>query len=176
MLSLPEEGKPANFAGWVGRYQMETSASPTEVSVGDPITLTLSVSGSEYLDKVDLPALSKDATIDRDFKVPEEMAAGVVRGTVKEFTQTLRPKTSEVRAVPAIKLPFFNPESGRYEIAESRPIPLTVKTARILTSADVEGKSGETAVRKSELETWSQGIAHNYEGPEVWKGNSSGFQ
>jgi len=167
VLPLPEEGKPANFAGWVGRYQVETSASPTEVSIGDPITLTLSISGSEYLDKVELPPLAKDAAIDQDFKVPEEMAAGVVRGTVKEFTQTLRPKHAEVKAVPAIKLLFFNPESGRYEIAESSPIPLTVKPARILTSADVEGKSGETAVRQSELETWSQGIAHNYEGPEV---------
>lgn len=170
VLPLPEEGKPPNFAGWVGRFQVEASASPTEVSVGDPITLTLSVSGSEYLDKVELPPLFRDAAIDRDFKVPEEMAAGVVRGTVKEFTQTLRPKTAEVRAVPTIKLPFFNPESGRYETAESNPIPLTVKTARILTSADVEGKSGESAVQKSELETWSQGIAHNYEGPEVLEG------
>ncbi len=167
VLPLPEEGKPPDFAGWVGRFQVEASASPTEVSVGDPITLTLSVSGSEYLDKVELPPLARDATIDRDFKVPEEMAAGVVRGAVKDFTQTLRPRSAEVKAVPAIKLPFFNPESGRYEIAESRPIPLTVKTARILTSADVEGKSGETGVRQSELETWSQGIAHNYEGPEV---------
>jgi len=29
---------------------------------------------------------------------------------------------------------------------------------------------GETVARKSELDTWSQGIAHNYEGPEVFEG------
>lgn len=166
-LALPEEGKPANFAGWVGRFQLEASASPTEVSIGDPVTLTLSVSGSDYLDNVELPLLAKDPEIDRDFKVPEEIAAGVVRGGVKQFTQTLRPRSAEVKAVPPIKIPYFDPGTGRYEIAQTKPIALTVKSTRVLTSADVEGKSGETRVRKSELENWSQGIAHNYEGPEV---------
>ena len=166
-LALPEEGKPANFAGWVGRFQVEASASPTEVSIGDPVTLTLSISGSEYLENVELPALAKDPEIEKDFKIPEEIAAGVVRGTVKQFTQTLRPKSAEVKAIPPIKIPYFNPDAGRYEIAQSKPIALTVKTTRVLTSADMEGKSGETTVRKSELENWSQGIAYNYEGPEV---------
>jgi hypothetical protein len=166
-LALPEEGKPANFAGWVGHFQVETAASPAEVSVGDPITLTVSVKGPDYLDHVELPPLAKDPEIERDFKVPEEMAAGVVRGSVKQFTQTLRPKSAEVKAVPPLKIPYFNPDSGRYEIAESKPIALMVKAVRVLTSADAEGKPGETAFRKSELESWSQGIAFNYEGPGV---------
>ena len=166
-LALPEEGKPANFAGWVGRFQVEASASPTEVSIGDPVTLTVSVSGSEYLDHVELPALARDPEIEQDFKIPGEIAAGVVRGTIKQFTQTLRPRNAEVKAVPPLKIPYFNPDAGRYEIAQSKPIPLTVKTTRVLTSADVEGKPGETAARKSELENWFQGIAYNYEGPEV---------
>ena len=166
-MDLPEEGKPANFAGWVGRFQVEATASPTEVSVGDPVTLAVSVSGPEYLDNVELPALAKEPAIEQDFKVPEEIAAGVVRGTIKQFTQTLRPKSAEVKAVPPIKIPYFNPDSGRYEIAQSKPIPLSVKATRVLTSADVEGKPGETTVRKSELENWSQGIAYNYEGPEL---------
>lgn len=166
-LALPEEGKPTGFSGWVGRFHVEASASPTEVSIGDPVTLTVAVGGSEYLDNVELPALAKNPEIEKDFKVPEEMAAGVVRGAVKQFTQTLRPKSTDVKAIPPIKVPYFNPDTGRYEIAQSEPIALTVKTTRVLTSADVEGKPGETAVRKSELENWSQGIAYNYEGPEV---------
>ena len=106
-LALPEEGKPAGFAGWVGRFQVEASASPTEVSIGDPVTLTVSVSGSEYLDHVELPALARDPEIEKDFKIPEEMAAGVVRGDVKQFTQTLRPKSADVKAIPPIKSPLL---------------------------------------------------------------------
>jgi hypothetical protein len=167
VLALPEDGRPPGFFGWVGHFQVKATASPTEVSVGDPITLALSVSGSDYPDLVELPLLAKDPLLDEGFKIPEEMAAGVVRGDVKQFTQTLRPRSTEVKAIPPIRIPYFDPDAGRYQIAESGPIPLTVKPTRMLTSADVEGKPGDGAVKKSELENWSQGIAHNYEGPEV---------
>jgi hypothetical protein len=165
--ALPEEGKPPGFSGWVGRFHVEASASPTDVSIGDPITLQVAVGGAPYLDNVELPPLARDLELEKDFKIPDEMASGVVRGDAKQFTQTLRPKSADVRAIPALRFPYFNPDSGRYEIARSNPIALTVKPAKVLTSADAEGKSGETAVRKSELENWSRGIAHNYEGPEV---------
>ena len=108
-LALPEEGRPAGFSGWVGRFQVDASASPTEVSIGDPITLTLSVSGSEYLDNVELPPLAKDPQLEKDFKIPEEMAAGVTRGDVKQFTQTLRPKSADVKAIPPIRFPTLTP-------------------------------------------------------------------
>ncbi len=166
-LELPDEGKPAGFAGWVGRFHIESSATPTEVSIGDPLTLTVSVSGPEHLDNIALPSLADDPEIEENFKIPDEMAAGVIRGSTKEFTQTLRPKSSEIEAIPSIKIPYFNPDSGRYEVAESKPIPLIVKQTKILTSADVEGASPGTEVRKSELENWSRGIAHNYEGPQI---------
>jgi hypothetical protein len=167
VLALPEEGRPANFSGWVGRFRVEASASPTEVSVGDPITLSVAVNGPEYLDNLELPPLARDPEMEKDFKIPEEMAAGASRGAVRHFTQTLRPKSSDVKAIPAMKFPYFNPDEGRYEMAQSTPIPLIVKSARVLTSADIEGKSGDPTVRKSELESWSKGIAYNYEGPEV---------
>ena len=166
-LALPEEGKPAGFSGCVGNFRLEASASASEVSIGDPITLTVSVSGPDYLANVELPPLAKDPELDRDFKIPEEMAAGVVRGNTKQFTQTLRAKTEDVQAIAPIKLPFFNPDTGQYEVAQSQPIALKVKKAKVLTSADVEGKPEEAAVKKSELENWAHGIAYNYEGPEV---------
>lgn len=165
--ALPEEGKPPGFSGWVGRFQVEASASPTEASVGDPITLGITVRGPSYLDNVELPPLARLAELEKDFKIPEEMASGALRGDAKLFTQTVRPKSDDVKEVPSLAFPYFDADAGRYEIARTKPIPLTVKPTRVLTSADVEGKPGETAVRKSELETWSQGIAHNYEGPEV---------
>jgi hypothetical protein len=166
-MALPDDGRPPGFSGWVGHFQVRASASPTEVNVGDPITLTLSVSGPDYLDNLELPPLARDPLFEENFKIPEEIAAGSTRGEVKQFTQTLRPRNSEVKAIPPIRIPYFDPDAGRYQIAESTPIALTVKPTRILTSADVEGKSGDTATKKSELETWSQGIAYNYEGPEV---------
>ncbi|HAA02615.1 MAG TPA: hypothetical protein DCE18_04505, partial [Syntrophobacteraceae bacterium] len=164
---LPEQGKPEPFTGCVGQFQVATAASPLEVSIGDPITLSVSISGSEYLDHVELPALAQDPAYERDFKIPEERAAGVVRGNAKEFTQTLRAKSTDVTTIPPVRFSYFNPATGSYEIAQSKPIGLTVRPAKVLTSADVEGRSEEAAVKRNELENWSKGIAYNYEGAEV---------
>lgn len=167
ILPLPEEGRPADFSGLVGRFHVEASADPVEVNVGDPITLTVSIGGPDYLDNVELPALAKDPEIAKSFKTPDEMAVGVVSKGVKRFTQTLRPMSVDAKAIPPIRLSYFNPDAGRYEIAQSSSIPLTVKPTKILTSADVEGEPGGDAPRRSELEDWSRGIAYNYEGPQL---------
>ncbi len=165
VLALPEEGKPATFSGCVGSYRIETGASPTDVSVGDPITLTVEVSGADYVDNFELPPLSRDPDLERDFKIPEEISPGVVRNGSKVFTQTLRAKGDHVKAIPPLSLACFDPEQGQYRVARSNPIPIEVKPTRIVTEADVEGRAAGPV--KSELEAWSQGIAHNYEGPDL---------
>jgi hypothetical protein len=166
VVDLPEEGKPAGFDGPVGSFRIETSASPTEVSVGDPITLTTTISGSETIDNVELPPLSRNPELGQDFRIPEEMAAGVVKDGAKVFTQTLRAKSPDVKSVPPVKLAYFDPDLGRYREASSKPIPIQVKPARVVTSADIEGRV-EPSRSKNELEAWSKGIAYNYEGPDV---------
>jgi hypothetical protein len=166
VLAIPEEGKPANFSGYVGHYQVETSATPTQVHVGDPITLTISINGPEYLEKVELPPLSDDSEFAKSFKIPEEMAAGSIKDGAKVFAQTLRAKSETVKEIPPFKLSYFDPDSGTYRIAKSKPIPIEVKATRVVTAEDAEGRDASVPL-KSELEAWSQGIAHNYEGPDV---------
>jgi len=161
VLELPAEGRPANFAGHVGRYRIHATASPTEANVGDPITLVITLSGPDYLRDVELPPLSSQPALARDFKIPQEMAAGKVEGKTKVFTQTIRATHAGVTQIPPIALAYFDTDSGKYDVARSRPIPLTIHGTRVVTARDAEGR--ELSTPKSELTVWSQGIAHNYE-------------
>ena len=63
-LPLPDENKPANFTGAVGDFTMTATAGPTNLTVGDPITVRVQISGRGALDAVTLPA--QDAW--QDFK------------------------------------------------------------------------------------------------------------
>jgi hypothetical protein len=176
VLDLPASDRPAGFSGLVGRYAIHASAAPTEVRVGDPITLTVRVSGPDYLENVKLPALDRQPALAKDFKIPAEMAAAKGEGKAKVFTQTIRARHADVKAVPPIELPYFDAAAGRYAVARSEPIPLAVSPTRVVTAQDAEGR--EAAAPKSEVETWAQGIAHNYEdlsvlsaqlaGPAAW--------
>jgi len=177
VLDLPAEGRPAAFTGLVGAYSLAASATPTDVRVGDPITLTIRVTGPDYLENVGLPALDAQEALARDFKVPHEMAPGKIEGPVIAFTQTVRARSDTVTAIPPIELPYFDAATGTYAVARSQPIPITVSSARVVTAADAEGNAlpGSAAAA---LQTWTAGIAYNYEdlsvlenlayGPHTW--------
>ncbi len=161
---LPDENRPQGFSGLVGQYSLAADASPTEVNVGDPITLNIMVTGAEYLDNVTLPPLKNQPGLDA-FKVPEEIGQGEIDGRVKIFTQTIRAKDPSITEIPGISLDYFNPKTGAYEAARSNAIPLQVHATRIVTARDAEGiMPGEG---KSELTTLDKGIAYNYVGDDV---------
>lgn len=164
VLPLPEQGRPADFSGLVGAYSLAVSASPTKVKVGDPITLSIQIAGPAVA-AASLPPLEKELG-PNDFKVPGEMAPGEGSAVLKTFTQTVRARHAGVRQVPSLRLNYFNPTSGQYETAASRPVALEVSEAKVVTAQDAEGTE-PGAAQKKELKTVKGGINYNYEGPEV---------
>lgn len=164
--ALPQGGKPRGFSGHIGEYSIETSASPLKVNVGDPVTLTITVSGPEYLEHVELPSLSSQPDFSSNFKIPDERASAEIKGKTKVFTQTIRPMNSDIKEIPPVRLPYFDTGKGKYSIAESKPIPVTVDETKIVTLLDAEGASN-IPVTGSDIETWGKGIAFNYEDMSV---------
>ncbi|MHC4201846.1 MAG: BatD family protein, partial [Planctomycetota bacterium] len=58
VLALPKEGRPPGFESAVGSYELSASAHPRETKLGgDPILLTLTVSGEGNLETVARPKL-----------------------------------------------------------------------------------------------------------------------
>ena len=163
ILPLPETGRPAAFYGLVGHYTIAAQATPTDVSVGDPITLTIRIGGNPYLKPVQWPDL--EAILGTDFKVPTEKASPIVENGVKIFTQTIRANSEAVTEVPSIPLAYFDSQSGQYAVAQTEPIPLQVAPTKVLTEADIEGL-GPRAVGRA-VEARRAGLAANYYGPEV---------
>jgi len=163
---LPMKGRPSNFSGHIGTYKVETSASPTKANVGDPITLTVTLRGPEYLEHVEIMPLKSQPDFEKYFKIPDERASAEIKDDKKVFTQTIRPLNSLVKEIPSVKLSYFDTEDGEYRITRSEPIPLTINNTKVLTLMDAEG-STELAPMGNDIETWSKGIAFNYEDMSV---------
>lgn len=128
----PEEGRPASFAGAVGRYTIDVAAKPTEVAVGDPITLTITIedqTGKARLESLLPPPLAADEALSRDFRVPSEALSGVVTGKSKRFTVTVRPLRAGVAEVPPIAFSAWDPEQRAYDTVRSAAVPIVVRPA-----------------------------------------------
>jgi hypothetical protein len=163
VADLPAAGRPSEFYGLVGEYHIDAAASPTDVNVGDPITLTLAISGSDYLEPMELPPLQNQKALFQGFKIPSERATGELFENKKIFTQTIRPLRADINEVPPITLSYFDTKSETYKTAQTKAIPLTVSPTRIVTAQDAEGISSSSVSMGNGVETWTGGIAHNYE-------------
>ena len=137
MKPLPTENQPEGFYGLVGSYTISAQASPTDVSVGDPITLTLRIGGSPYLKPVRWPALEKVPALADNFRIPSEKASPELVQGHKTFIQTIRAKNNTVTEIPPIPLVTFDPQTGSYRSVASEPIPLTVAASHVLGSGDL---------------------------------------
>lgn len=167
--ALPTQGAPPRFAGHVGRYLLHASASPEEATVGDPITLTLTLSGPANVADAPAPDLAGQR-IARDFVLHEGQPqaappSAAARVPEKAFNYTIRASRAGIAEIPAIELSYFDPQTSRYETARSAPVPVRIVKARVVTSRDAEGAAAataETAVAPEDSAA-EGGIAHNYE-------------
>jgi hypothetical protein len=129
-LSLPQEGKPANFTGAVGNFEMAATAGPTNVTVGDPVTVRVQISGRGAFDSLTLPA--QDAW--QNFKTYPPTAKFDPSDQfgfqgIKTFEQIISPQNSDIHDLPPLTFSFFNPDDGQYHKLASLPLPLVVKAA-----------------------------------------------
>ena len=142
---VPHEGRPDYYRGAVGEYELAVSAVPSEVAVGDPITLTLTISGRGRLETLQPPPLPDLPELTKDFKVPSDPLAGVVQGRSKVFTQSVRAKSDSVTQVPPIPFAYFDPEAEKFVTVRSEPIPIRVKPAEVLSGSQIVEAGGRRA-------------------------------
>jgi hypothetical protein len=166
----PTQGRPATWAGAVGDFSFEVTASPTDVGVGEPITLTMQIRDLRPrpgdLDSLQAPKLDRDKALTQHFRVPDERPGGVVSGNTKTFMQTIRPTSTQSTVIPPISFAFFNPLSGTWGTSLSRPIALSVSSARRVDATAVAGAAvvAEPGPR-DEVTAVRGGLLANYTDP-----------
>lgn len=153
ILPLPELGRPDNFTGAVGRFQLRTQAEPRRANVGDPIDLRLELRGEGRFAVLPPPDLSGNAQLSTDFRVPSRVNTDEVTETRKTFSVRIRPITASATEIPPIEYPYFDPQVGEYRIARSEPIPLEITGATNAAPLVAEGLAPvEAAASSSSLE------------------------
>ncbi len=121
--SLPPTGVPEGFEGLVGSFGVEIDASPLELDSGDPISVTLRVTGEGDFRKVEVPKLASTNgwRIYESERFEEKDRQGTLTGMA--FTQVIVP-TGKVGEIPSFRLPHFDPAKGAYSVAATNPIPI----------------------------------------------------
>lgn len=134
----PREGRPPDFDGAVGQFLLNVSASPTQVRVGDPVTVRVRLEGVGNLRNILPPSFreSDDFQVFTPRVVEEELSRDGTRGR-KVLEQVLVPKHPEVERIPELRFSFFNPSEWKYETRVGGPIALEVEPAPVREPAQL---------------------------------------
>ena len=125
----PAEGRPATYAGSVGTALSATASLDAQsCRQGDPVQLTLDVTGSFSQRTFQLPPLSDRPGFRDVFRVYESgddlKTESIPNGL--RFIWTLRPLQAGTLEVPPIDVAYYNTASNAYLVARSAPVPLRV--------------------------------------------------
>lgn len=134
---VPTEGRPADFAGAVGLYSIESRANPTNVRVGDPIELTIDLLGEGPLATLPPPLLTSNTALRENFRLPDDALAGEMKDGRRRFSLVIRAMNDAVKEIPPIEYPYFDPRAERFVVARSKPIPLTVTPVAKVEGVDL---------------------------------------
>ncbi len=130
VLPLPTDNVPPGFTGAVGNYTVNISASPTNIAVGDPITVKVQISGRGALDGVTLPTQTgwqqfKVYPPTSEFQPAANDPLGI-SGT-RTFALTVVPQSMDVKELPAYVFSFFDPDQKIYRTLTQPAVPLIVR-------------------------------------------------
>ena len=145
-LPLPAGNVPADFNGAIGSFSLNVTAGPTNLTVGDPITVRVQISGRGALDAVTLPAQAAW----RDFKMfpPTSTITNTDQfgfQGVKTFEQIVSPLNADVHELPPFSFSFFNPDDGAYHTLTQPATPLVVHAAAATPLPAIAGSKNSSA-------------------------------
>ena len=118
---------PANFSGAVGNFTMTVEANPKSVQVGDPITVTATVSGRGNFDRVNAPALEDERGWHKyppSAKFKQDDDVGI--SGAKTFETVLSPNEKK-QSLPPFAFSFFDPLKQTYVTLRNDPIGVRVE-------------------------------------------------
>lgn len=127
VLALPLEGKPDNFSGAIGEFQLDVTASPLELAPGDPITLKMTMRGQGNFDRVQAPKLSTEKGWKTYTPASEFLKDGAAGQGKKVFEQALVLKDQSLREIPTVEFSYFDPVKTVYKTLSVDAVPFKLK-------------------------------------------------
>jgi hypothetical protein len=167
VLPLPTEGQPKGFGGAVGEFQVSSDISPASVAVGDPLTLRLHISGTGNFDRVDSTMFDHlDHWKTYPAKSSFTPSDPIGYHGEKVFEQPLIAAQPGEQSIPGLEFSYFNPNTRRYERAQTQPIKVTI--AASLASGSLTALAGAQSWNGATATGTTRGLRPDHPPPQSW--------
>jgi len=135
VMPLPKENRPEDFSGAVGKFTMEASVSPKKAAAGEPVTLSVTVSGRGNFEGMGAPTLVGDEGW-RTYPPSDKFQAADAIGFTgeKKFEYPIIARQDQTKT-PGTRFSFFDPSSGKYATLTTDPLTVDAKAGNAPAAA-----------------------------------------
>ena len=173
---------PAGFSGAVGHFALTTEVKPKNAQVGDPLTVTATISGRGNFDRVNAPELENDRgwhtyPPSSNFKADDDIG---ISGT-KSFEMVLTPNEPK-KAVPPFIFSYFDPLKETYVTLKGDKLPVLVEGTALASPAPAIASAATAApnatptapqaqdilYQRNDHGRWGQNFTPTYLQPAFW--------
>lgn len=151
---LPEAGKPASFSGGVGSFEVRATVKPETAKGGEPVILTLAITGKGNLGLISAPSIPEIAglkVLTPEGKDDFHYSGNKLSGT-RRFEFPLLVQSDGRFRIPEIEIGFFDPQTGSYYTRKT-PVLEFVATG-------VPARSGPVATTEAGMKVMGSDIRH----------------
>lgn len=138
---LPTANRPSGFNGAVGSFELKTSLSPQTVNVNEPVTLSMSISGSGNLKMIVSPEVKFPPNLEVfDPNITENIQSGTsgVTGS-RTFEYLIIPRVGGSFEIPPVQFSFFDPAVRKYVTRRSEGFRIEVSGDGMLVTSAAPG-------------------------------------
>lgn len=113
---LPDQGRPKDFSGAVGNFNISLNSNKNELKATESFQLDLKVSGTGNLKLFSLPDLTVPSSLEKydpEYKENVKVSAFGMNGSILN-SYTIVPQFQGKYPIPQIKFTYFNPSAKKY--------------------------------------------------------------
>lgn len=123
--ALPAEGRPREFTGAVGKFDISTNVENKSIPVNQPLTLKVRFEGAGNAKVIELPAMELPPGLEQ-YETKSESRFFKNGRSFKEFEVLLIPRQEGDLTIPGLSVAMFDPQTSRYYTRTTDPIELKV--------------------------------------------------
>lgn len=146
---LPTDGRPKDFAGAVGNFEVQSGVEASSFPAHQPLSFRVRIEGSGNAKAVELPAINWPEGIEV-FDTRNESKFFKNGKSFKEFEILLIPRKEGPMTLPSVNLSFFDPVAKKYYSRTTQPVQIQVTPGNANAAAADRMKSAASPAAKPE--------------------------
>jgi hypothetical protein len=153
--AVPLPGRPAEFLGGIGPFELHAEASTKIVRIGQELDFRIKVTGPAAWGMTDRPGLGRFDRLGLGLRIAPRPDETIDEPPTRTFVYRLRPARAGEAVLPPVAIAAFDPSLSRYVTRVTAGVPLRVVAVPSFDPTTVTYEPPSTAMSRPMLILWT---------------------